>query len=111
MQPDWDKGLPTEVLGLLARCFPNAMEAMREVSKTWKEGFEGSVSRITVYPITLLDRAPGQFPPQDGSFAARFPMLSRIRLGKWPLVDEDLRCLQGLRALAHLSLKSEVRNT
>lgn len=45
--PDWDKGLPTDVIALIARSvYMGETAVMREVCKTWQQGFELGVSSI-----------------------------------------------------------------
>lgn len=47
LEEDWDKGLPFDVLGLVAGG-RNDLKAMRAVSKTWRIGFERSAVKIEV---------------------------------------------------------------
>ena len=43
--PDWDKGLPPDVLALVAKAGGmEAMKGMRGASKNWQQGFELGVS-------------------------------------------------------------------
>lgn len=47
--PNWDTGLTADILGLVAKAGGiKEMAVMRQVSKTWKQGFELGVSGITV---------------------------------------------------------------
>lgn len=47
---DWDKGLPSEALALVAKArgTDNAKK-IREVSKTWQQGFDLGVTGIKIH--------------------------------------------------------------
>lgn len=77
--PDWDKGLPLDVLSLVAKGskYIDHLKAMREVCKTWQKGFEGSVAGIRISKGPLL-------PLGAEIFAERFYGLTLL----------DLSCLR-----------------
>lgn len=85
MEVDWDKGLPPDVLALVATASVRMegclhlmdMAAMREVSKSWKEGFELGVKKIEIFDNEL------QHPvlPSGIEAAERFPGLTALDLG------------------------------
>lgn len=85
---DWGKGLPIGVLSLIGGGH-DALKAMREVSKTWQTGFEGSVIKMKV-------KAAGPLLPSDVSLATRMPQLSSLDLGACCMDENDLQILAGL---------------
>lgn len=93
---DWDKGLPIDLLSAVASG-RDELRAMRGVSYTWQEGFESSVTHITV------DWAGPQL-PSDGALERRFPGITSLDLGDSPLDDSDLWKLAGLQRLRSLTL-------
>lgn len=101
VSPDWDQGLPPEVLGLTAkawRCRSPFAKDMREVSKSWQLGFNLSVSRITV-------RLDAPLLPKGVVLQERFPALTSLDLGNSCIMDEEgLATLAGLRNLKRLNL-------
>lgn len=91
---DWDKGLPPDVLALVARAGGiKAMQQMRGVSSQWKEGFELGVKGIRVSQL-------GPLLPLAGETARRFPMVESLMLGN-SLVEESW--LEGLGAFVKLT--------
>lgn len=98
---DWDKGLPTDVLVLVANAGRfEKMKAMRGVCKSWQLGFELGVTGISLnslYPLL----------PEDGTEAARrFPMLCKLGLGKSKTNIKQLEALKAFPRLASLALGS-----
>lgn len=88
---DWDKGLPLELLSAVAGG-RNELKAMRGVSRTWKAGFEASITKFKV-------SGQGPMLPPGDAFAQRFPAMRTIDLGrkwtKWvykkpPMAEGDL---------------------
>lgn len=118
---DWDKGLPSDVLALVAKAGGNSdMKVMRGISKTWQQGFELAVTGITLdyeYPFIPPEEepAPGWFGPScqprrpKGASAnplfltaVRFPRLTRLALGKCAADEawlETLRAFPNLKSL------------
>lgn len=91
---DWDKGLPPDVLALVAKAGGlSAMKDMRGVSKTWQEGFELGVTGIRVSPLDPVL-------PDGGIACRRFPMLTMLDVGD---SSADEAWLQTLRAFPKLS--------
>lgn len=96
-EKDWDRGLPPNVLPLVAKTGGvNATKVMREISKSWQESFEPSVTCITIpnsadFPYTLLFEA---------AFSLRFPALTKLDLARGP--PPPLPQPQGQRPLKHL---------
>lgn len=95
MAPDWDKGLPTGVLSLVAGG-RNELKAMRGVSCNWKDEFEGSVSKITT--------GEGPQLPTASLLSSRFPGLTSLLLWKHKMGLDSLRSFSSLRKVAQLSL-------
>lgn len=57
-EADWDKGLPMDVLSLVAKAGGlDAMKSMRGVSKTWQQGFELGITHIRI-PLYLDPTLP-----------------------------------------------------
>lgn len=71
---DWDKGLPIELLSTVAGG-RNELTAMRQVSHTWKAGFERSVSKVVLKRYWPVLR-PG------GTFSERFPVARWVDVSK-----------------------------
>lgn len=75
---DWDKGLPTDALALVAKAGGTSlMMEMRGVSTTWKAGYELAVTSITVRDGDPLD----PLLPLGPEAAHRFPSLTMLDLG------------------------------
>lgn len=71
---DWDKGLPSDVLAMVARAGGiTEMKAMRGVSKQWQEGFELAVVSI---------KASLKTPSLPREVALRFPVLTSLDVGE-----------------------------
>lgn len=83
---DWDKGLPLDVLANVAGG-SDLLKAMRGVSKTWKKGYELSVTVIQIW-----DEGPP--PPPTEIFSERFPSIGGLGLGKAPMSEDNLGCLR-----------------
>lgn len=99
--PDWEKGLPLELLALLAGLGGrNEMKAMRGVCKLWQQGFEGGTIGLMIGP-------EGPLLPGNGSFCERFPMLASLHLGDSPVAESDLAQLAGFKQLQTLSLGTQ----
>lgn len=89
MDIDWDKGLPLDVLSLVAQTLGmNQMKIMRGVCKTWQQGFEMGVTGIK---ITSLGH-PAL--PSGLELAQRFPGLTMLDLGKRAISTEWLEELR-----------------
>lgn len=112
---DWDKGLPLDVLALVARTWkldPN-MKGMQSVSKTWQQGFDYGVSQIAIcYEID-----PEKSPFRADS-AQRFPGLTTLNLGPSEpapeareRIDAILVNLRGFKKLHTLVLGLEKEET
>lgn len=69
---DWDKGLPLDLLSAVAGG-RNELKAMRGVSRTWKAGYEASITKFVVL-------RSGPILPPGGAFAARFPAARIVHL-------------------------------
>lgn len=87
MAEDWGKGLPKGVLAMIAGG-SDSLKVMREVSKSWQDGFEGSVTKMKV-------RGAGPLLPSDGALATRMPQLSSLDLGAACMDEKDLKNLAG----------------
>lgn len=96
---DWDKGLPTDVLALLARG-SDALKAMRAVCTSWKTGFDCSIT-------TLKVSCHGPALPHVTAISERFPMLACLSLEGYPLCAAEAKALRGIRSLARLILGGE----
>lgn len=95
---DWDKGLPPDVLALVAKAGGlEAMKQMRGVSSQWQEGFELGVNRIKVF-------LKGPLLPRGGKAALRFPMLSSLDLGDSATDEAWLESLHAVCKLGSLVL-------
>lgn len=71
---DWNTGLHGDVLALVVVAGgANELKAMRQVSKTWKAGFDQLVRKLKL-------RANGPMLPPDGLFAERFPSVRTLDL-------------------------------
>lgn len=94
---DWDKGLPVDVLALVAKARGvKKMKSMRGVSKTWQQGFELGVARIAI-------RKP-EYPVLGSDAPLRFPFLTQIKLGMSAADAASLEALQGFLRLDRLYL-------
>lgn len=74
---DWDSGLPPDVLALVAKAGGvSDTKSMREVSKSWQQGFELGVTGIAIvhteHPVL----------PPVLEVAQRFPGLTRLDLSR-----------------------------
>lgn len=93
---DWDKGLPEDVLALVANAGGiEEMKSMREVSKTWELGFELGVQAITIFGLEQPMLPPGL------EAARRFPGLIKLDLGR-SAAEIALPWLRNLRAFPKL---------
>lgn len=73
---DWDKGLPVDVLGLMAKTGGmSSMKSMRGVSKTWQQGYELGVSHIKLHTRDT------SLPWEAQDAAQRFPCLTSLDVG------------------------------
>lgn len=87
---DWDRGLPLEVLALVAKAGGTmAMKGMRGASRTWQQGFDLGVAGIGIFDDTkpvltcgacILYRPPHQFPRSEVTLG--FPGLPKLDLGQ-----------------------------
>lgn len=103
-EEDWDKGLPDDVLALVAKAGGvNEMKSMRQVSKTWQLGFELGVQGITILEVHPMLPPGMQHPmlPQGMEAAGRFPALTKLDLGRSAAVAA-LPWLINLRAFPNL---------
>lgn len=80
-------------LTLVLFCY---QKAMREVSKSWQDGFEDSVVKMKI-----TSDGP---PPPRCSFRRRFPRLANLHLGDCPMAESQLDSLAGLKQLTILNL-------
>lgn len=95
---DWDKGLPSDVLALVAKAGGvNIMKSMRGACKTWQHGFELAVTGIKVHPEDPVLRLG------DGA-AHRFPRLTILDVGESQAHVGDLQGIQGFSNLRKLVL-------
>lgn len=96
---DWDKGLPVDVLALVARG-SNALREMRGVCKTWQEGFDLSVTGVSVRGNPDLER-----------LVQHFPEMTNLKLGLCSrrVQSHLLKELAGASKLGSLSLGNEGR--
>lgn len=99
MDVDWDTGLPSDVLALVAKKGrANQMKIMREVSKSWQQGFELAVRGISIgsveHPVL----------PWGLEVAQRFPALTQLGLGNSLIDTAWLETLQTLPNLNRLFL-------
>lgn len=99
--PDWDQGLPLDVLALVAGG-SNLLKAMREVSKTWQKGFDYSVTKLRVGPEGPL------LPLGGGVFCERFYAVTLLNLERSLIAEADLAHLAGLNRLRILQLGNPV---
>lgn len=100
---DWDKGLPPDVLGLIAKagvCMEET-KAVRQVSKSWEAGFGLGVTAITVhFKGPLITQCSGSL----AKAAERFPGVTSLDLGESSAGDADLEGLQHFKKLKCLVL-------
>lgn len=100
--PDWDKGLPLDVLALVAKG-KDDLKAMRSVCKSWQQGFDVSAVELTIGgdgPLLSL-----------GSLSERFPGLVILDLGLSSVDEADLGVLSSLKRLRSLTLGAETPAT
>lgn len=95
---DWDKGLPPDVLGLVAKAggVPE-MKAMRGVSHSWQQGFELGVGGV------IIRMAKRQVPPLREVTVQRFPGLTHLDLAERSVPEawlQNLRAFPKLKSLA-----------
>lgn len=93
---EWDKGLPQDVLALVAKAGGvEVMKSMRGVCKTWQLGFELAVQGITInspdHP-TL---------PSGVEFGQRFSGLTKLDIGH-SAAETALLWLENLRVFPRL---------
>lgn len=93
--PDWDKGLPVDILGQVAGG-KDELKAMRGVSKTWQQGFEISVKGIVGTGSCRL--------PSAADVKRRFPRLTTLDVALCTVEESSLECLAGIRNLTNLRL-------
>ena len=93
-KPDWDKGLPLDVLAHIARGSDLA-KAMRGTSKSWQAGFEASVSSIRVGFEGL------SLPPSE-ALLQRFQQLTMVDIGSCNSDHAAFGALEGLPRIAQL---------
>lgn len=99
---DWDKGLPVDVLAVVARVGgPRSMMEMRGVSATWQQGYELAVTGITIKSSHDLQCA---IPPSGTEAPQRFPALAKLNLGQSTLDAAWLANLRAFRKLDTLNL-------
>lgn len=99
VMPDWDKGLPLDILSKIGGG-RNNMKVMRKVCSTWKEGFALGVRHLSIGRM-------GPFLPGNRSAAAQFPALTGLYLRKCftaTPIQPDLFHFEGFKRLAILSL-------
>lgn len=94
--PDWGKGLPLDVLALVAGG-RDLLKAMRLVNRSWQAGFDCSVTTMKV-------KFDGPLLPASEVFCKRFPMLTCLHLGESQMAEADLAKLDGLKRLSNLFL-------
>lgn len=92
--------LPLDILSAVAGGRDD-LKAMREVCKTWKAGFERSVSGIKIF-LSSTNRCL----PAGCFLNQRFPMLTSLDLGESALKERELLWLglPHLLGLTHLTL-------
>lgn len=94
MEVDWDKGIPPDVIALVAKAGgATEMKIMRGISKSWKVGYELGVACITVglqHPMLTVGLEAAQ----------RFPGLTRLDLGM--SLNTDVAWLENLGAFLKL---------
>lgn len=89
---DWDEGLPLEMMALVAKAGGvGLMDSMREVCKSWQQGFEVQVSSIKIVwswgdPEPYVEEEDDDtnscwLLPPGVNLAQRFPGLTKIDLG------------------------------
>lgn len=97
---DWDKGLPPDLLALVARAADmQETKVMRRVSRTWQQGFELGVRCIAVHfedPVL----------PNWLKTAQRFPALTMLDLGASRTSTNWLANLRAFPKLRSLKLGS-----
>ena len=92
---DWGEGLPLGVLSQVASGRCAQLSDMREANKTWQQGFDGGVTKLTVTNF-------GPLLPHD--LAERFLELAGLDIGRCPMEEAGLQILAGLKKLTSLSL-------
>lgn len=85
---DWGKGLPMGMLALISGG-KDDLKVMREVCKSWQDGFEGSVSKMRV-------KTAGPLLPANGNLASRMHQLTSLDLGACCMDENDLQRLAGM---------------
>lgn len=111
---DWDKGLPPDVLALVAQAggIPE-MKAMRRASKNWQGGYDLGVTGIRISsektPIGFGDASAHprmMLEPEDevGIYGTRFPGLARLDVGDSSANESWLRIFGAFPKLASLNL-------
>lgn len=80
----------------------SAMKAMRRVSKTWKEGFDASVTRLRI-DVSVRDvKDSSPFLPRN--FSERFLKVTSLDIGSSLTPQKHLARLSGLKELKFLTL-------
>lgn len=98
--PDWDKGLPFEMVAKIASHSGGA-GAMRRVCKSWQEGFDSQAMKIILNSGCTLD-------PLSEPLFLRFPSLISLDIGESQTAPSALQLLFGLKKLLSLSLGSSL---
>lgn len=98
--PDWDQGLTIDVLALVA-AGRDDLKAMRGASKTWRAGYELSVSTVHV------DADGPNFPV---AFAQRFSGLKSVVMQKGPKNADQRQILMSVNRLNSLTVHSMLWN-
>lgn len=98
-QPDWRSGLPTGILGIVAKAGLERgndwTKVMREVCPTWKEEFE-----LVVTKLVIGEAGPLPLP----SISIHFPNLTSLDIGRCYMDDAGLGALADLKKVACLTL-------
>lgn len=103
-----DDALPLEILSVVASG-RDELKAMREVSKSWKAGFEDSVSGFKVLQHQQHRLRGNQYLPSVSHplihiLSKRFPKLTSLDLGESPLQEVELVELRYVTQLKSLTL-------
>lgn len=102
---DWDKGLPPDVLALVAKAGGlSQMIGMRGVSKTWQLGFELGVTGIRVSQLDPLL-------PEGTAAFCRFPVVQKLNLRDSATQNAWLQTLRVFPKLNSLVLGYTTRTT
>lgn len=94
MNVDWDTGLPTDVLALVAKAGGiQQMKIMRSISKSWQQGFELAITSLAITKLEHTVLPPGV------AAGHRFPCVACLKLG-YSAVDTEW--LENLGAFPNL---------